>query len=282
MNNNEFLDEVRRKGYYSNDFKDMYNVFSSFQAKIFEVLVAFHDICEEHSIPYQLAYGSLLGLIRDGGQIPWDYDIDVFVPFYERERLMKVLLDKMGSDYHFQSLEINDNWRSFIMRIAPKGYSTEYLHVDVFFYIGTPNDDELRKSFAKCIQNLAEIHYYKLIKISDRKRNWKSILKLLLLKVRYSLISYKKIREQFYSLCKKYPINDSSYCISSDIFATWYVFPTYFLSETELFHTEVGSFRVSRHYDELLKLIYGDYNQVPPLEDRIQEIKQNYEIFKNL
>lgn len=282
MNHKEFLDDVRNEGYYSDSFKEMYDIFSSFQTKIFKALVAFHNVCEKHQIPYQLAYGSLLGLIRDGGQIPWDYDIDVFVPFYERDRLTKVLQEELGEDYHFQSLEVNDDWRSFIMRMAPRGYSTEFLHVDIFYYIGTPEESTERKLFAKKIQKLAFIHYYKLIKINESRRNWKGILKLILMKLLYLPVSYKKIRRKIYDLCHKYDIGKSSYCISADIFATWYDFPSQFLLETKLIHTEIGSFRVSCHYDELLKLIYGDYKQIPPFEDRIREIKQHYEIFKNL
>lgn len=56
-----------------------------------DTLIEFHRVCEKSNIEYELAYGSLLGAIRDNGQIPWDYDIDVFVAFKDKERLIETL-----------------------------------------------------------------------------------------------------------------------------------------------------------------------------------------------
>ena len=40
-------------------------------------LVTAHRLLADHDVPYWLDSGSLLGLIRDGEEIPWDSDIDV-------------------------------------------------------------------------------------------------------------------------------------------------------------------------------------------------------------
>ena len=44
-----------------------------------EVLQMFDEVCKKYDITYYLAYGSLLGAVRDGRIIPWDDDIDIMV-----------------------------------------------------------------------------------------------------------------------------------------------------------------------------------------------------------
>ena len=56
-----------------------------------EILKAFDAFAKKHSIPYHLAYGTLLGAVRHKGFIPWDDDIDVLVPRPEYERLLDLL-----------------------------------------------------------------------------------------------------------------------------------------------------------------------------------------------
>jgi hypothetical protein len=46
------------------------------------------DQLEAHGLWYALAYGTLLGAVRDGDVIPWDYDFDLLVRADELERLL--------------------------------------------------------------------------------------------------------------------------------------------------------------------------------------------------
>ncbi len=44
------------------------------------ILEYFDDYCNRKGLRYTLAYGTLLGAIRHKGFIPWDNDIDVYLP----------------------------------------------------------------------------------------------------------------------------------------------------------------------------------------------------------
>lgn len=51
-----------------------------YDSRLIEVLKAFVDICDTHGLKYVLGYGSVLGVVRHNGIIPWDDDIDVCMP----------------------------------------------------------------------------------------------------------------------------------------------------------------------------------------------------------
>jgi lipopolysaccharide cholinephosphotransferase len=47
------------------------------QMQLLEMLKDLISLCKEHEFCYMLVYGSALGVVRHGGFIPWDDDIDV-------------------------------------------------------------------------------------------------------------------------------------------------------------------------------------------------------------
>lgn len=62
------------------------------QARLAEqfLLDIFVEICEKHNLRYFLAYGTLIGVMRHKGFIPWDDDIDVGMPLADYKRFLKI------------------------------------------------------------------------------------------------------------------------------------------------------------------------------------------------
>lgn len=70
---NWFDDEVRDGFYVSSIVKREW-------AARMEVLHAVDMVCERHHLRWFMAFGSMLGAIRHHGYIPWDDDVDIFIP----------------------------------------------------------------------------------------------------------------------------------------------------------------------------------------------------------
>ena len=175
MNKDDFEKEVLSSDICPKNFRDIYKEFVSYQKLAMNTLNEFHRVCEKNGVPYQLAYGSLLGAIRDNGQIPWDYDTDVFVPFEEKEHLINALKSDLDSNYYFYCPENNEKCRHVIMRLAPNGYRTEVLHVDVFYLVGSPGSAIEREKYVTSIKRLADSRYEKLVSISDGGLGYKNV-----------------------------------------------------------------------------------------------------------
>lgn len=281
MTSEEFLKEVLSSPLCPDNFDEIYKEFRKYQKITMDTLIEFHRVCEKSNIEYELAYGSLLGAIRDNGQIPWDYDIDVFVAFKDKERLIETLKKELDDKYYFYCPEVNQKCRHVIMRLAPKGYRSEALHVDVFYYVGTPNSVEERKLHIEQIKRTAHTRYCKLVNCKEEAGgNVKKYIRLMLDKMKYSMKKIEDLKNEYEKLCQMYPIDKSDYLVSADVFADWYEFPRILFEETELFHTVDGTFRIPKQYAELLTLVYKDYMNIPDLDTRIREVMTHFNYLK--
>ncbi|MEE0804616.1 MAG: LicD family protein, partial [Prevotellamassilia sp.] len=54
-----------------------------------DILNTVHQFCQERGITYFLSSGTLLGAVRHGGYIPWDDDIDLYMPRESYDRFIR-------------------------------------------------------------------------------------------------------------------------------------------------------------------------------------------------
>jgi hypothetical protein len=65
-----------------------------------------HRLLRARGIWHCLAYGTLLGAIRQGDVIPWDYDFDMFVQPADVPRLLAMNADLAADGYHLEATSI--------------------------------------------------------------------------------------------------------------------------------------------------------------------------------
>lgn len=71
-------------------------------AVLLDLLIEFDKVCKKHNLKYFMYSGTLLGVVRHHGFIPWDDDIDVIMPRDDYEKMM-MLEDSFQEPYFFQT-----------------------------------------------------------------------------------------------------------------------------------------------------------------------------------
>ena len=121
------------------------------QLTMLETLKVFDSFCRKHEIKYSLYAGSLLGAVRHQGFIPWDDDLDVcmsrteydrFTVLWEQERPEGYILqNKENTPAYWQSFsKIRKDHTTFLQEEREVGRYHTGVFLDVFPLDRIPND----------------------------------------------------------------------------------------------------------------------------------------------
>ncbi len=114
-------------------------------AKMLEI---FDAICRKNNLVYWLGAGNLIGIVRHrGGAVPWDDDVDVYMPREDFEKAVAILPKLFkGSDFGLI-------YRGFSLKFAR--YKGTAISFDIFpidqYYKKIENDQELDALHAKIV-----------------------------------------------------------------------------------------------------------------------------------
>ena len=122
------------------------------------ILSEFDRVCREHDLKYTLAAGTLLGAIRHKGFIPWDDDVDVYMPRPEYEKFRKLVLEgnvlsehftlskDRGKGTYYPFLKLMDD--RYPIK-CPNHIEVPYLFLDIFPVDGMPSSAAEREKVYK-------------------------------------------------------------------------------------------------------------------------------------
>lgn len=239
------------------------------------------DFLEKEDLKYYVACGTLLGTIRHKGLIPWDDDIDIFMPREDYNKLIN-LRDKFnGTNLQVLSLKDKNYPQAFakVVNVNTSVWEYEYIPyitgvwVDIF-----PLDlsDRGAQSFTKLhSQFKAKFAVYargvrkysiKSILYDLFRGKWKDFGTKLICSTYNKIVCQKGLKdflEYEKTLSKKHGSNYYSYTETGIYTLNKKWFDEFIYCQFEDFQV-----RVPKGYDEYLTFMYGDYMTPPDKANR--------------
>lgn len=136
-----------------------------------EIMAFFDALCSRLNIPYSMVGGTMLGAVRHHGFIPWDDDVDLYMPLADARKLEKAF----QSDTYFLQTPRSDPEMPYIFfKVRKNGTTMEggqepglHMHkgvwIDVFFYTPAGNSKPAKKlqmTFLRALQSFRCRHYH--------------------------------------------------------------------------------------------------------------------------
>lgn len=257
-----------------------------------EILIYIDKLCRANNINYSIFYGSLIGVERHKGYIPWDDDLDIVMPRPDYQKLLCLLAKQ--DDYILLSPETSDNYRyAFAKLVDPrtKAISKQYygsedvnlgVYVDIFPIDGFPTDLDERKKFGDLCEQYRANMLMTLNNSYAISRSWiKAKLKRILLYPKYKKVlrigNYDYWKNKYERIVTSYPFEEADFCGYMEfIDEVWGVFPTDWFKHYEEVEFEGHKFFSIKDRQKFLTLRYGNYMEMPPEEERVTHHPYNF------
>lgn len=254
------------------------------QLQLLELQIAkeIKRICIQNDIRYFLADGSLLGAIRHGGFIPWDDDMDIGMLRPDYEKFLRCASNCLGQGFYLQTWENDHRFALPFAKVRMKGtriteLATEHLNMDSGIWVDIIPFDSLNdkkrndKVYFLMLQILGKALQIKCgYRLNLLTQNPLSKIVNIILQTVVSRFDKTVVKDV---LEKKLLVNefdaDAEYMIECDgLFKDKFVFTKGILENFIEMKFEDEAFCVPLEYDEYLKTCYGNYMELPSVEEQ--------------
>ena len=252
------------------------------------ILIDFSEFCEKNNLRYYLTYGTLLGAVRHKGFIPWDDDIDVNMPRDDYDKLQTLLKNNNykindhiilktpeSKNYQYQFCKIIDNRTIVYEKNIKNKYQTS-IWIDIFPLDNIPENTKKQKHFISTLIRKRKHYFYTF----EKSFNGKSLIG----KIKYTIVKIimtpvcKLINQKcrIAKLATKYKNLETDlifFSLNGDAYKT--IFNKNVLEQTDLLF-ENRKFKTFKNYDKVLTQLFGNYMELPPVEQRISHSFEAY------
>ena len=241
-----------------------------YQNELLQILLDFDTFCTEHNLCYCLCGGSALGAVREKGFIPWDDDIDVFMPREDYEKLIQIH-SKMKKQYRliyrdnacvYHLADINYPVQVQSENIT-SGKGTEYYAcIDLFPLDGVPANAILRYLRVKAI---CICRYLNKLRYVHASYAGNSVIRQLVIRFAEIIHTEKWFPGKAFAnialkLATKTKLSDSDWCMCAfGVYKLKDCYPKNWIFPFKRISFENHQIPILNNHDEYLRQLYGDY-----------------------
>ena len=260
---------------------------------LFKAFIAF---CEEH-LRWFCAYGTTLGVLRHQGFIPWDDDIDVFMPREDYDRFLALRDTLVDTDYEILDWEDKGYYLHFAKfcdrnttLIEKEGERPLGIYIDVFQL------DYYDPEYSRPLQRYNQFYRYMWLTYAHgvRRHSWRAFAQSFRLgrvgrmaliaadATIFRLLAWpaKMVIRRFNRYLVNTPKSDKLW--HYDIINAYsnIICEAVWFDEPVKMPFEDFTVMMPSGYKEFLNLRYGDYMQLPPEDKRISHHNHYYVDFE--
>lgn len=250
------------------------------QLKSLDLALYFKKICEDNNLLFYFCGGCCIGTIRHEGFIPWDDDVDVFMPRKDYNKLIEIWnrdadtsrysIYRASENIHTHNIftTVNDNNTTFIKPIQADLDINHGIVLDILPLDGYPSSSIGRKIqvFWALIYSL----YCSQLVPTNHGKMVSTLGKIALVIVKSKNIRYK-IWKYAEKQMTKYDIDDCEY-ITELCSGPMYMkkkYPRKAFEKAIYKKFEGHMMPIPIGYNDYLTIAFGDYMKLPPKEKQV-------------
>ena len=254
-------------------------------AVIIDVLSVFIRICEAQGLRYFCAGGTAIGAVRHQGMIPWDDDIDVFMPRPDYDRFLALAAQSMPEGYEVLSPYATKDYPMYFAKMCNARTTLLEneripcvfgLYIDIFPLDGACDDVETcyreKRRFKRLMNKLEAVSTHnsfgEYIGLLTKRREWgRFAVKTVAFCCRSWLRRW--LLKQMDSIAYGHDYALSSRVVTySGAYQRQEIYPKAWLETPQMFAFEGLMVNLPHDYDAYLRHFFGDYMTLPPVEQR--------------
>ena len=254
-------------------------------AVIIDVLSVFIRICEAQGLRYFCAGGTAIGAVRHQGMIPWDDDIDVFMPRPDYDRFLRLAAQSMPEGYEVLSPYATKDYPMYFAKMCNARTTLLEneripcvfgLYIDIFPLDGACDDVETcyreKRRFKRLMNKLEAVSTHnsfgEYVGLLTKRREWgRFAVKTVAFCCRSWLRRW--LLKQMDSIAYGHDYALSSRVVTySGAYQRQEIYPKAWLETPQMFAFEGLMVNLPHDYDAYLRHFFGDYMTLPPVGQR--------------